>query len=257
MCRIVAYAGTPVSPERLIFGGDHSLEVQSYRPREMLSGSVNADGVGIVWYVEDRPVRFASQRPIWQEADLPELLASVRSSVVIGAVRNSTPGIPYGPAGTPPLVRRGWAFTLNGWLDGFRKAHLKRMLDALPDHLYAELEGVSDTELLFMHVIASLEKGARPAEAIAEVAQEASRRALEAGQTAQLNLALASASGVIACRVSVGVEPNSLYMCDQTALAPNGVTLASEPLDEGSWRTIEPQSVVQIGRDGTWTTRPS
>ncbi|MHC5729947.1 MAG: ergothioneine biosynthesis protein EgtC, partial [Nostoc sp.] len=42
MCRLLAYLGSPVSLEHLLYKPEHSLIVQSYQPREMTSGVVNA-----------------------------------------------------------------------------------------------------------------------------------------------------------------------------------------------------------------------
>ena len=49
MCRLTAYAGEPLTADALVFGGTHSLLEQSYDPRELLHGHVNADGYGVVW----------------------------------------------------------------------------------------------------------------------------------------------------------------------------------------------------------------
>lgn len=43
MCRLLAYLGSPISLEHLLYKPEHSLIVQSYQPREMTSGVVNAD----------------------------------------------------------------------------------------------------------------------------------------------------------------------------------------------------------------------
>ena len=48
MCRLTAYAGEPLTADALVFGGTHSLLEQSYVPRELLHGHVNADGYGVV-----------------------------------------------------------------------------------------------------------------------------------------------------------------------------------------------------------------
>ncbi len=50
MCRLLAYLGSPVSLEHLLYKPEHSLIVQSYQPCEMTSGVVNADGFGVGWY---------------------------------------------------------------------------------------------------------------------------------------------------------------------------------------------------------------
>ena len=65
MCRLTAYAGGPLTADALVFGGTHSLLEQSYVPRELLHGHVNADGYGVVWYRNSTPVRTGGARPIF------------------------------------------------------------------------------------------------------------------------------------------------------------------------------------------------
>ena len=46
MCRMAGYIGPPLRPAELVLKPAHSLYEQSYKPREMTSGVVNADGWG-------------------------------------------------------------------------------------------------------------------------------------------------------------------------------------------------------------------
>src|SRR5690606_29322316 len=113
VCRLTAYLGEPVAASTLVFGGSHPLFRQSWAPRELLSGSVNADGYGVVWYAEAprvtggnersaspaaaagdadrnarsdrslRPARIAETRPIWRdEEELRATLGLIGSSCV-------------------------------------------------------------------------------------------------------------------------------------------------------------------------------
>jgi glutamine amidotransferase len=75
-CSLLAYLGPPLRLGSLLGGQEHSLVVQSYRPREMISGTVDADGFGVGWYipeVDPTPVRYASTAPIWADANLESL----------------------------------------------------------------------------------------------------------------------------------------------------------------------------------------
>ena len=57
MCRLLAYLGPSIALNRLISEPEHSLVVQSYAPREMTSGRLNADGFGFAWYDAGAPGR--------------------------------------------------------------------------------------------------------------------------------------------------------------------------------------------------------
>ena len=47
MCRLLGYLGEPILLDAILYKPEHSLIVQSYDPREMTSGLLNADGFGI------------------------------------------------------------------------------------------------------------------------------------------------------------------------------------------------------------------
>lgn len=70
LCRLTAYAGEPLGADALVFGGTHPLLEQSYAPRELLHGHVNAGGYGVVWYRGATPIRAGGARPIWQDQNL-------------------------------------------------------------------------------------------------------------------------------------------------------------------------------------------
>src|SRR5215211_5190874 len=98
MCRMVAYLGKTERPlSSLVLDPQHSLLVQSYAPKEMMSGVVNADGFGIGWYapeVDGEPAVYRSNAPIWADRSFASIAPRVRSSTIFAAVRSATPGLP-------------------------------------------------------------------------------------------------------------------------------------------------------------------
>lgn len=251
MCRFVAYAGPKRAARALVFGGTHPLVKQSWAPRELLYGSVNADGYGVGWYDDGRPVRIARPEPIWYDPDLERLLETVRSALVVASLRNATPGIPLGPGAVAPLVREGHLFVFNGYIQEFGPRYLRRFLDTVPDDLFGTLRSASDTETLFLMALAHVRRGADPGEALEAVIAEV-REAVGHEREAQLNLLLADEERVAATRASSVEETNSLYLARDPSLAPGGIVLASEALDdEPAWTPVEPQSLVVAHVDGT------
>src|SRR5215216_1501592 len=97
MCRMIAYLGEPeIQLSSLVLEPEHSLLVQSYAPKEMMSGVVNADGFGTGWYdpeVDEEPAVYRSVAPIWADRSFPSIAPKVRSSTVFAAVRSATPGL--------------------------------------------------------------------------------------------------------------------------------------------------------------------
>jgi glutamine amidotransferase len=72
----------------LVRGGEHSLYEQSYRPREMITGTVNVDGFGVGWYVPEvdpTPVRFVSAAPMWADPNFDALGAKYSASCALAA----------------------------------------------------------------------------------------------------------------------------------------------------------------------------
>lgn len=249
MCRLIAYLGEPISPAHLVFAGEHSLYEQSWAPRELLSGSVNADGYGIVWYAAGRPARIAEARPVWYDAELAGTLSALSATCVIAALRNSTPGLPVDRSALLPFVLDRWTFVLNGFVPDFRRRHMRALRGTLPDELYAELRGVSDSETLFLMTVAALREGASLVEALAATVQAVRARVGEA--EAQLNMVLSDGERIAAVRSGTVLMTNSLYVATRPPFAPGGVVLASEPPATGAcWEPVDGHSWIEIGGDG-------
>jgi glutamine amidotransferase len=250
MCRLVAYIGEPVTAGRIVFAGTHPLYEQSWAPRELLSGSINADGYGVVWYAGGRPARLAEARPIWYDPELRTTLAAVTSSCVLAALRNATPGLPVDRSGLLPLTHDRWTFVLNGFVPGFRQRHMRALRGRLPDELYAELRGASDSETLFLLAVAELGRGSSPVDALTAVARMVHERVGK--EEAQLNMVLTDGARVTAVRSGTVLLTNSLYLARRPPFAPGGVALASEPPEPGAaWAPVDGHSWVEIEADGT------
>ncbi len=260
MCRMAGFIGDEMSPVSLLWGGTHSLYRQSYVPRELLSGHVNADGWGACWFTgnaaeEPSGKRYSDERPIWNAQEGRLLLEGIDGSTVMAAVRNTTPGIPNDRSGVPPLLRDGWAFTLNGYIAEFRPRFMRAFRSHLSDRLYGQLEGASDTETLFLWTLTLMEEGLSAGESLSQVIGSVTNAVRTEGVQAQLNVMLGSGSSLIAARASSTGESNSLYICDrrteEAGLPQNGVWVASETLDgDDRWEAVPHQTMVIIPAGG-------
>ncbi len=251
MCRFVAYAGESISPERLAYGGTHSLYRQSWAPRELLSGSVNADGFGAAWYVDGRPIRAFTDRPVWHAPELRPLLASVRSGIVVSALRNATEDAVVDRSSVPPLVLDEWSFTLNGKIERFNSAFMRDLRKDLPNDLYAALQGSSDTETLFLLLVDRLRRGSNPTEAVRDLIEAVRGRVAPKGLEAQLNMVLSTPDRVVVSRFGTTGESNSLYVNRAWPGAPAGGLIASEALDaDDGWEPVPHGSIVQVDAAG-------
>ena len=246
MCRLTAYAGEPVAAEAVVFGGTHSLLEQSYVPRELLHGHVNADGYGVVWYRGATPVRTGGARPIWQDENLRTLLEGASSSTILATVRNATPGIPL-DGGNLPLVHGRWSFILNGFVEDFRESHMRALRCHLPDDLYGHLAGSSDSETLFLLAVAAVQTGASRLDALHGVRDIVLETVRAENHTAQLTMALADGEGIGVLNTGSETTTNSLYLARGHPLAPQGTLLASERLDDhSSWEPVAPHDDLEL-----------
>lgn len=262
MCRLVAYTGPPLPLAELVFGGTHSLYHQSWAPRELLSGSVNADGYGVAWYTggsqgRTRQIgRIAETRPIWHDDELRATLAGIESDCAVAALRNSTPGIPVDRSGLLPLVSGQYTFALNGFVPDFRSRYMRSLRASLSDERYGQLAGASDSETLFLLALDALDRGVPMLDALVEVVERVRERVGE--REAQLNMVLTDGTRVIAVRTGTASATNSLYVAERPPLAPDGVVLASEPThpDAAVWTRIDHHASVVLEADGSYTVAP-
>jgi gamma-glutamyl hercynylcysteine S-oxide hydrolase len=213
----------------------------------MLSGTVNADGYGVAWQGGGGMVRTADTAPLWQAADLPALLASVKTPLFLATVRNVTPGIPTGPEGLQPMLRQGHAFAFNGFVTDYRRRAMRQILADLPDDLFAGLTGVTDTEAVFLHALRMRAGGDALRPALAGAVRYIRTVADEAGAEALLTCVLTDGVRLAAVRSGTGARQNTLYQRQEK----DGVMLASEPLDgEGGWEPLDPDHWLEAGPEG-------
>ena len=125
---------------------------------------------------------------------------------------------------------------------------MRALRASLPDDLYAELGGASDSETLFLLAVARIREGASMAEALAAVAQTVREHVGEA--EAQLNMVLTDGNRIAAARSSTALRTNSLYVAKRPPFASAGVVLASEAPEAGAvWEAVDGHSVLEIEAD--------
>jgi glutamine amidotransferase len=146
ICRWLAYSGSPVLLEELLYNRKNSLIVQSLHSR-LGAEETNGDGFGLGWYGEqDTPGVFRSIEP-------PGTTATCASSPPdqLGARLRAHPGLDGSPVqqtNCHPFRHGRWLFMHNGFLDGFHDTKRDLVL-AVDPALYPEIEGTTDTELMF------------------------------------------------------------------------------------------------------------
>lgn len=230
MCRHLAHVGPPVPLASLLSDAPHSLCDQARAPRHQAVGRTNPDGWGVAWYPDGRddPELHRSVSPIWD--DEAEPWRHVRAPAVIAAARLASPGTrPSDPDNNAPFTAGRWAFSLNGF--AFRDGREHRLRAALPASRAAALVGDTDSEVLFQLLLARIDDGADPSEAMRAV-----HGLVAPDDDVRVNLLLTDGREIVATAWG-----NSLF----ALRAPDRCVVASEPLDDDPrWTRVPDRSLV-------------
>src|SRR5689334_22890510 len=91
MCRWMAYSGSPILLEELLYKPKHSLIDQSLHAKLGVE-TTNGDGFGIGWYdqASPQPGVYHSIGPAWSNRNLHSLAAHIQSSTFFAHIRAST-----------------------------------------------------------------------------------------------------------------------------------------------------------------------
>ena len=147
MCRWLAYSGSPVLLEELLYKPKHSLIDQSLHST-MGAETTNGDGFGIGWYgVGETPATYHSIEPAWNERNLRDLAAHVESRLVFAHIRASS-GSPVQQTNCHPFRHGRWLWMHNGLIADFHVVKRDLVL-AVDPSLYSSIEGSTDSEVFF------------------------------------------------------------------------------------------------------------
>ncbi len=240
MCRWAAYIGEPIFLEDIVSRPGHSLIHQSQCATECKSAT-NADGFGIAWYGErPEPGLFRDILPAWSDPNLRSLTAQVRSHLFLAHIRAST-GTATSRNNCHPFAVGRWSFMHNGQIggyDGFR-----RDADMLiPDALYPQRKGATDSEALFLLALAEgMDNDPKGALERATARLEALSRAKGAAPHFRMTAALSDGERLYAVRYATDDLAPTLY--HRWSDSRGGRAVVSEPLENGEdWQAVPPDS---------------
>ncbi|MCM3924808.1 ergothioneine biosynthesis protein EgtC [Frankia sp. AiPs1] len=120
MCRHLAWLGAPRTLARLTMEAPHSLLHQSWAPRRMRHGTINADGFGVGWYapaLRAQPARIRRAVPMWTDASYASMAGTIASGCVLAAVRSASVGMPVEESSTAPFTDGTRLLSHNGRVD--------------------------------------------------------------------------------------------------------------------------------------------
>jgi gamma-glutamyl hercynylcysteine S-oxide hydrolase len=252
---MVAYLGGPEAAlSSVVLEGEHSLLVQSYAPKEMMSGVVNADGFGVGWYVSDdaEPAVYRSNQSLWADRSFAGIAPKIRSRTIFAAVRSATPGLPVEESGVPPFASGPFMFMHNGAIQDFRRAAMRPLRDSLSDEAYSGLLGATDSETIFAGLLDRLKDGdGNLGRALAATIRHVAGVCAVLGVKATLNLAVTDGRTMAFSRHSTEGPGNSLYFVESGEAFPDATVVASERLDaDAGWREVPDGHLLLVGHEG-------
>ncbi|MFE4869273.1 class II glutamine amidotransferase [Streptomyces sp. NPDC056682] len=267
MCRWLAYSGTPLLLDTILYKPAHSLIDQSLHSTLGVE-TTNGDGFGVGWYTENgaTPAVLRDVGPAWNNRNLREIADHVESPLFFAHIRAST-GTAVQQTNCHPFRHGRWLWMHNGSIAGFHL--IRRELCLLVDPaLFNDIEGTTDSEMMFyLAVTFGLDQD--PPSAVARMAEVVERIGREQGVEFPLQMTVAVTDGerVWAFRYSSQGQSRSLFYSSRVEtlrkLHPDAAFLqgvsdetrliVSEPLGDlpGAWNEVPESSygVVQPGAD--------
>jgi ergothioneine biosynthesis protein EgtC len=251
MCRLMGYLGSPKTLEYLLYKPEHSLIVQSYQPREMTSGVVNADGFGVGWYhaqKDTEPFIYRNTLPIWNDVNLPSISRYVESRCVLAYVRSATPGQALDFANCQPFNSQGLLFIHNGRIENFRQTLYREIRKNLSPEFYEGIHGSTDSEHIFaLLLFLSQIHQSQPLESVLKhtlvmLLEMSKRYQIEVSA----NTIVSDGDRLIASRFSSSSPAPSLYYLQDNSTDSKSVIIASEPLSADNWIACAENSIITV-----------
>jgi predicted glutamine amidotransferase len=273
VCRWLAYSGSPILIEELLYKPKHSLVDQSLHSK-LGAETTNGDGFGIGWYgIGDAPGVFHSIEPAWNDRNLRELAAHLGSPLVFAHICASS-GSPVQETNCHPFRHGRWLWMHNGLISEFPT--VKRDLAfAVDPALYSEIQGSTDSELFFFLALTLGLEDDPPAaveRAVGLIEETGMRHGVE--HPIQMTVATSDGKQLWAFRYSSEGKSRSLYYSTDVGtlreqypdnpvlhmVSDESRLVVSEPLGdlEGAWNEVPESSwgVIREGQDDLQPFKP-
>lgn len=265
MCRLMAYKGTPIIIDKLLYQPKNSLINQSFHARE-IEEPLNGDGFGIGWYVPElnyEPITFVSVNPAWSNRNLRNLAPKIKTDCMIAHVRAASVG-DVSESNCHPFQYKNMLMAHNGGVEDFTK--IKRHLrNPLSDDLYNWIKGQTDSEHLFaflLHELFTTHKSVSP-EAVVDAFEhtftELKKLMTAHGITepAYLNMVVTNGLFLVGTRYCTDPkeEPLTLYHSEGSRfVVEDGITRMEAPEDNDHAVLVVSE---KLSDDPNWTMIPA
>jgi glutamine amidotransferase len=265
MCRLLAYKGTPIIIDELLYQPKNSLVNQSINARE-IEEPLNGDGFGVGWYVPEinyEPITYVSVNPAWSNRNLRNLAPKIKTDCMIAHVRAASVG-DVSESNCHPFQYKNILMAHNGGVEEFGK--IKRKLRALlTDELYNWIKGQTDSEHIFALLLTYLfqyHKSISP-EAVADAFERTFRTIKQLmsengiAEPAYLNMVFSNGLFLVATRYvsDPKEEPLTMYHSEGSRyVVENGTTRLEAPQDSDNAVLVVSEKLTD---DKDWTMLPA
>lgn len=270
MCRWMAYIGSPLQLETVIFKAKHSLIEQSLHSR-LGATTTNGDGFGVGWYGRpgELPFRYRSVSPAWNDRNLREAARAIHAPSFVAHIRAAT-DTPAQETNCHPFRHGHWLFVHNGVIRDYPLVRRDLMLMISPE-FFPSLEGSTDSEVMFLLAL-TFGLDSDPVAALARMVGVVEAAGHRYGVAHPLNMTVCALDGerLIAVRYSSEGQSRSLFHNTAVrhlrqlypddprvaALDDSAFMLLSEPLSDlpGVWEEVCEASAIIAGPSGVTRT---
>ncbi len=265
MCRLMAYKGTPIIIDKLLYQPKNSLINQSFHARE-IEEPLNGDGFGIGWYVPElnyEPITYVSVNPAWNNRNLRNLAPKIQTDCLVAHVRAASVG-DVSESNCHPFHYKNLLMAHNGGVEDFGK--IKRHIrNPLSDELYNWIKGQTDSEHIFAFLLNKLftEHKSLSPEAIADAFEhtfsELKKMMADHGITepAYLNMVITNGLFLVATRYCTDPkeEPLTLYHSEGSRyVVEDGITRMEAAEDDDHAVLVVSE---KLSDDPNWTMIPA
>lgn len=264
MCRLMAYKGTSILLDELLYKPKNSLINQSINARE-LEEPLNGDGFGVGWYshhISHEPATFVSLNPAWSNRNLRNLAPKIQSDCMLAHVRAASVG-EVSEANCHPFQYRELLMAHNGGVENFGR--IKRDIRAqLSDELYNWIKGQTDSEHIFSLLVNRLNTEHREfsADAVTDAFEytfhhvKSLMKKHGIHEEAYLNMVVTNGHFIVATRFVTDdkAEPLTLYHSEGSRyVVEDGMSRMEAPKDDDEAVLVVSEKLTD---DSHWTMIP-
>ena len=246
MCRHIAYLGEKKSLETVLLKKKHSLIDMAYKPKEMENATLNADGYGIGWMLNNDFFLYKSILPIWNDTNLYSISKNISSNFFLANVRSATiPGdLSYN--NTHPFVYEDFIFSHNGFVKNFNSIVKEKILSHINSKYLSKIKGSTDSEYIFYLLLSSYNR----VNSITDAAKESINILKKYCNEAMLNFIFSfkykNNISIYATRISINLNSPSLYYFISKE---NNIFISSEKLNELNWIKVKDSSLLEFNKN--------